>query len=516
MNLSNLKIGLRLAIGFGITIAIMLIMSLVGINRVDHASDMTAQIVDDRYVKVQLINEMRSYANRGAQGVRNAMLAPDPAQSKTFIGGVGDADRVGNEAAAKLEKMLGETEGKQLFRDQSDAFASYAAKRAQALKQLDGGDRDGAAQFLFKEVIPVQNAYFGRLDAMLKYLAGQMADNGKDAADSAKAATALLLGLLVLATLVSAGAGFIITRSVTVPINEAVHLAETVATGDLSTRIVVNRSDEAGRLLNALKDMVGSLTTTVGAVRASTDTITTASSEIASGNLDLSQRTEQQAASLEETASSMEQLTSTVKQNADNARQANQLVVSAADFANQGGQVVGQVVATMGSIKESSGKIVDIIGVIDGIAFQTNILALNAAVEAARAGEQGRGFAVVASEVRNLAQRSASAAKEIKELIGDSVGKVDAGGKLVDEAGATMQQIVTSVRQVADIMSEITAASIEQSSGIEQVNLAITAMDSATQQNAALVEQAAAAAASMQQQAVHLSEAVSVFRLAGR
>ena len=288
-------------------------------------------------------------------------------------------------------------------------------------------------------------------------------------------------------------------------------LATTDGVIDLS-RVGGQANSQVGK---ALQGIMVTLQTTVAEVRRGVETVTVASREIASGNLDLSSRTEQQASSLEETASSMEELTSTVKQNAENARQANQLVGSTADVAVKGGQVVGQVIDTMSSIKESSRKIADIIGVIDGIAFQTNILALNAAVEAARAGEQGRGFAVVASEVRNLAQRSASAAKEIKGLIEDSVGKVDAGGKLVDEAGVTMDEIVSSVKRVTDIMSEIAAASQEQSAGIEQVNQAITQMDDVTQQNAALVEEAAAAAESLQDQATKLAEAVSVFKLDG-
>ncbi|WP_324780772.1 methyl-accepting chemotaxis protein [Thiobacillus sedimenti] len=304
-----------------------------------------------------------------------------------------------------------------------------------------------------------------------------------------------------------------LVRAIARPLKEAVRIAEAVAAGDLTQTVEVRSHDETGQLLQALKNMNAALVGIVGQVRTGTDTIAVASREIASGNADLSSRTESQASSLEETASSMEELTSTVKQNAENARQANQLVVSTADVAAKGGAVVGQVVDTMASIKDSSRKIADIIGVIDGIAFQTNILALNAAVEAARAGEQGRGFAVVASEVRSLAQRSASAAKEIKTLIEDSVGKVDAGSELVDEAGKTMDEIVTSVKRVTDIMSEIAAASQEQSAGIEQVNQAVGQMDEMTQQNAALVEEAAAAAESLQDQAAKLAEAVSVFRL---
>jgi methyl-accepting chemotaxis protein len=299
------------------------------------------------------------------------------------------------------------------------------------------------------------------------------------------------------------------------PLDEAVSVANRIAKGDLTARIESRSRDETGQLLKALNDMNESLGGIVTVVRNGTDMITTASKEIASGNSDLSQRTEQQASSLEETASSIEELTSTVKQNAENAKHASQLAVNASNIAVKGGQAVNEVVQTMASISTSSKKIGDIISVIEGIAFQTNILALNAAVEAARAGEQGRGFAVVATEVRNLAQRSAAAAKEIKTLIGDSSNKVDAGSRQVDQAGATMNEIVDAVKRVTDIMAEISAASDEQSAGIEDVNQAIILIDEMTQQNAALVEEAAAAAEAMQEQAIGLMDAVSAFELKG-
>ncbi len=330
----------------------------------------------------------------------------------------------------------------------------------------------------------------------------------------ARRAAAGSVALYALVTLSMLGSLVLFVRlCVARPIRDAVRVAKALADGDLTSVVSARSRDETGQMVAAIGQSIARLKEIVAGIKEAVGSIGTATGEIASGNADLSRRTEEQASSLEETASSMEELTSTVKQNAENARQANQLVHGASTVAVKGGEVVGEVVSTMSSINESSKKIVDIIGVIDGIAFQTNILALNAAVEAARAGEQGRGFAVVASEVRSLAQRSAAAAKEIKALIEDSVGKVDAGSKLVEEAGKTMQEIVTSVKRVTDIMAEITAASQEQSAGIEQVNQAIAKMDQVTQQNAALVEQAAAAAESLEEQAQHLAEAVAVFKL---
>ena len=383
------------------------------------------------------------------------------------------------------------------------------------LAALHANDIEGAKQLVTNKVRPL----YVPVGEGIKALKKLQLDVAKQEYDKAHERSVNTRNLAIAGTIgglaLLAWIGFMLIRSITRPLDSAVKLARAVAEGDLTQRIDVHSTNEVGQLMQALRDMNDSLVKVVAEVRIGTDTMATASTQIAAGNLDLSSRTEEQASSLEETASSMEELTSTVRQNAENARQANQLVVSTADIAAKGGQVVGQVVDTMASIKDSSRKIADIIGVIDGIAFQTNILALNAAVEAARAGEQGRGFAVVASEVRNLAQRSAGAAKEIKALIEDSVGKVDAGGRLVDQAGEAMEDIVTSVQLVADIIGGTATASQEQSAGIEQVNQAITQMDDVTQQNAALVEEAAAAAESLQDQAAKLAEAVSVFRLEG-
>ncbi|MGX9713075.1 methyl-accepting chemotaxis protein [Janthinobacterium lividum] len=351
------------------------------------------------------------------------------------------------------------------------------------------------------------------LDQQIATQSVQMRTAAEAAMARAHDTSVLIIALGLVGGVLSLVTAWFISSGIVRPLRHAVKVARKVAGGDLSEHIRVDSRDEVGQLLQALKDMNASLITIVGEVRGGTHEIAGASGEIAAGNLDLSQRTQAQASSLERTAASMDELTGTVKQNADNALQANQLAQSAAAVAGKGGTVVAQVVDTMSSINASSKKIVDIIGVIDAIAFQTNILALNAAVEAARAGEQGRGFAVVAAEVRTLAQRSAGAAKEIKQLIGDSVERVDAGARLVDTAGATMREIVASVHRVTDIMGEISMASGEQLSGIEQVNAAIVQMEQVTQQNAALVEQASTAAASMQQRATLLSGTVGIFKL---
>jgi methyl-accepting chemotaxis protein len=384
------------------------------------------------------------------------------------------------------------------------------------IRQLESGGFDtpvAAAGFMAR----AQGDY-DAAQATVESLAGELQRTAqaseKRLRDASMLVMALLGGAVALALVIIAPLTLLNMRSICKPIDEAARLADAIASGDLTAREVdLNGKDEATRLLKALSSMQESLRRIVGQVRLSTDSIGTASTEIASGSADLSSRTEQTASNLQQAASSMEELTGTVKQSADSARQANQLAASAAEVAARGGHVVSQVVSTMDDINASSKKISDIIGVIDGIAFQTNILALNAAVEAARAGEQGRGFAVVASEVRSLAQRSAQAAKEIKGLIGASVEKVDSGSKLVANAGQTMQEIVSSVQRVTDIIGEITAASSEQSDGIGQVNTAVVQLDQMTQQNAALVEQSAAAAESLKEQAMRLAQAVSTFKL---
>ena len=486
---------------------------VVGLGSLNHFNNSLTSMYQDRLVPLAQLDLIVRAVDRNRLALTEAVNG-SPEIVNTRLGEVDKRiedinaswsayiAKVKNPEERRLADLFAETRGKFVAEGLKPAIAALRSQNpVQALEIMQGP--------LARHYAPLEQS----VDALIKHQ--------RDTAESEFASGQELYVLVRNLSLVSLAGGLLIgvlmaywlVASISRPLEEAVTVARSVAEGDLTQSFATDAGDETGQLLVALRDMNDSLAHTVGQVLTAIETIGVGSRQIASGNADLSARTESQASSLEETASSMEELTTTVKQNADNARQANLLVVSASDYAVKGGQVVGQVVETMGSIKESSRKIVDIIGVIDSIAFQTNILALNAAVEAARAGEQGRGFAVVAAEVRSLAQRSAGAAKEIKSLIGDSVERVDVGARLVDDAGKTMDEIVSSVKHVADIMAEITAASLEQSSGIEEVNRAIAQMDEMTQQNAALVEQAAAAAQSMQDQAAALAKAVAIFKL---
>jgi methyl-accepting chemotaxis protein len=516
MNIGNLKIGTRLSAGFALVLLMMASLIVVVLSNLNSIGDSNADMVKKDWVKAEAANTINATIRANARRTMELFFAQDAAQTNTINERIKSNAKTINDAVQVLETLMTTDEGKSLLAEFKEKRARYLQSMDKSIKMLAQFNKAEAIQVLNNETLPALDAVQDNVTRIVALQRKIVEASGADVEQRVASTSTLMIGLGLLAVLLGSAFAYWITRSITNPLKQAVLVAQKVAAGDLTSDIEVRTQDETGQLLQALKDMNTSLTGIVGQVRQGTDTIATASSQIAAGNMDLSSRTEQQASSLEETAASMEELTSTVKQNADNARQANQLAASASGVAVKGGHVVSQVVQTMGAINTSSRKIVDIIGVIDGIAFQTNILALNAAVEAARAGEQGRGFAVVAAEVRNLAQRSAAAAKEIKTLIGDSVDKVEEGSKQVAEAGRTMDEIVDSVKRVTDIMAEITAASQEQTQGIEQINQAITQMDQVTQQNAALVEEAAAAAQSLQEQAAGLSQVVSVFQLDDR
>ncbi len=517
----NLKVGTRLILCFLAVALLGVIVAGIGIHNMDQMNDRARRLYQNEllglsYVKEANINLV--YINRA---VRGGMLAATQERRDTSLANVAVFKKAVLDNLDKARPLFTTEDGKRLFAQVDDELRNYDSVIEEQIKKTKAEplqeQRDSVA-YMFGTFMPRSTVIDNKMDQLTKAkeeLARQANQENKEAYVRGRS-TMLVLVLLSLGAGVALG--ILITRSLTRQLGGepayAAEVASRIAAGDLSTPVDL-RSGDTGSLLFAMQTMRDRLATIVAQVRGGTDAIGSASSQIASGNLDLSSRTEEQASSLEETASSMEELTSTVKQNADNARQANALAMTASSVAGKGGEVVAQVVETMGSIKTSSSKVVEIISVIDGIAFQTNILALNAAVEAARAGEQGRGFAVVAGEVRTLAQRSAAAAKEIKALIDDSVDKVESGSKLVDQAGSTMHEVVGSIQRVADIMSEITAASQEQTAGIEQINQAISQMDNVTQQNASLVEEAAAASEALQEQAGKLSDLVSVFRING-
>ncbi|MEB0139411.1 MULTISPECIES: methyl-accepting chemotaxis protein [unclassified Undibacterium] len=516
MDIKNMRIGTRLAMGFAAVIGIFLLVcgcalyTAANLAKAEKWNTHTYAVLETGTSMLAAMINMETGARGYLLSGESRFLEPWNAGLKNFDQAWTEAKDLTADNPSQQRRLSDMKARHQEFRGVAESLFAYRKTIAsgehtvaELVSEFAKG-RDKAAMDGFR----LLHADFDKAERDLLVIRSAEAESQRALNQDS------IIGGSILALIVAALMGTWVTRSITAPIQIALSLAEAVAKGDLSVNIQVQGKDETGRLLQALKNMSDSLVNIVTEVRSGTESLATASTEIAQGNMDLSARTESQASSLEETASSMEELTSTVRQNADNARQANQLAQSSSELALKGGQVVAEVVNTMGAINTSSRKIVNIISVIDGIAFQTNILALNAAVEAARAGEQGRGFAVVATEVRNLAQRSAAAAREIKTLIDDSVEKVDVGSKLVNQAGSTMTEVVDSIKRLSDIMAEISAASIEQSAGIEQVNEAVIDMDDITQQNAALVEQAAAAAGAMQEQTRNLNQVVSVFKMA--
>ncbi|MGZ3185096.1 MAG: methyl-accepting chemotaxis protein [Telluria sp.] len=520
MTLTNMTVGNRLRVGFALVLVLLAAATGLGIFRMGQIQDRLDRVVEVNNVVTRLVTEMRANVADRETKLRILTLMSDASDMEPEMAKIKDQTAKYDEADKKLTDKFAvgdvSAEEKQLLAQIKEYEAATMPAIAKASELYMANDATSATKVMIKEIRPNQKKWLAALDQLAQLEDKVNLKVKTEAAEAYKNARLSMIVLGVVALLAGAVSAFLITRSLIKQLGgEPAYTAEiagSIANGDLAVYIDTEHADD-GSLLAEMKHMRDSLVDIVSQVRTGTETIGTASREIAAGNIDLSSRTEMQASSLEKTASAMEELTSTVKQNAENAREANQLAASASEVALKGGQVVSQVVETMGSINTSANKIVDIIGVIDGIAFQTNILALNAAVEAARAGEQGRGFAVVAAEVRNLAQRSASAAREVKTLIEASTSEVDAGSEVVGQAGVTMKEVLDSASQVTAIMARISAASTEQSNGIEGVNRSIDEMDRATQHNATLVEQASSAAQAMQEQASELARAVRLFKL---
>ncbi len=512
MIFNKLKIGVRLAAGFGIMMALMLAILLVSVSRFLAFSADNRQIIEQDWVMASAANAVDTAARDDVRRTL-ALFISDRDQRAVSYARIDSNKKVIDAALISLEKLITGAQEKDLLKTIQSARAAYSVSFLKVADLVEEDRRDDAAKMMTTETFVTLDQLLDHIHTLVNLQSKQVEISAARVQQEVTASLRMTIILGIVALLTAIGCAVGITRSITRPLIQAVGIARRVAAGDLTTTIYSASGDETGQLLNALHEMNESLIKIVSEVRYGTDTVASAAHDIADGNRELSSRADAQTQSLDATANSMHELTMTVEQNADNALQAKALVATASGVALRGGEAVQQVVLTMSSIKESSHKIVDIIGVIDSIAFQTNILALNAAVEAARAGEQGRGFAVVATEVRNLAQRSASAAREIKSLISDSVDKVNTGNSLVNQAGQTMEEIVSSVGKVTDIMSEITAVSAQQNSGIAHVNAALGQMNAVTHENTMLIEQAANAAQSTRQQAAVLAEAVQVFQL---
>jgi len=513
MNFQNLRIGTRLGVGFGLSIVITVLTIVLALVRFDQVADINTRLIDSEWVKADAANMINATTRANARRTLELLVVTDPAQRARIREHIVANKKAIDGAIETLDRLVHLPEGRQLLQALKAARVEYVASFSRVSELVEQGQGEAARQLMLAETMPALDRLQGPIDDLTALQKRIATSSGAEVRSSIVSARVLLGTLAVLCVVLGTGFSIWVTRSITRPIAEAVQLANQVAAGDLEQIIVVDRTDECGQLLTALKVMSESLGNIVGQVRRGADAMATATSQIAAGSLDLSSRTEEQASALQQTSASMQGLAHTIKHNFESSLHANQLAESASKVALRGGEVVGKVVETMEEINSSSRRIADIIGVIDSIAAQTNLLALNASVEAARAGEQGRGFAVVAGEVRNLAGRSAMAAKEIKDLIGDSVGSVNQGCQFVEQAGSTMDEIVVHVRRVADLMREITQASQDQTGGIDQIRQAVEQMEQVTQQNAALVEEASAATHALEDQADGLVQAVGTFKL---
>lgn len=512
--MKNMRIGQRLGLAFGAMVLLMFVMAIASLVALRQIDGNLNDVIDDRYVKVRRVTGIFEELNLQARNARNALLLPDAAQRATELQSLRNSTERATEHYEALIPTVKDPQAKLALDEALTSRSAYKGHLDVYVQHIEAARMDEARTTLLERLRPVQLAYFASLRKLIErqetlmHLAGRAADESVD-----RAVWQLSIAVLI-GTIAGIAFGVLATRSVTQPLQSVRAEMDAIAAGDLTREVTINRGDELGQLQATLRTMLTGLKELVRDVRSGVDSVTTASSQIAAGNLDLSSRTEEQASSLQETASAMEEITGTVSQAADSAALATKLASRAASTAREGGEIVSRVVSTMEAITTHSHRIEQIIGVIDGIAFQTNILALNAAVEAARAGDQGRGFAVVASEVRSLAQRSAGAAREIKDLIAASGASVETGRREVAGSGETMRQIVDEIAKVSDLVTEIAHAAQEQRRGIEQINQAVAQMDRVTQQNAALVEESAAAAGSLEAQAQKLSISVSSFRVA--